>query len=206
MKYTMEQVMAARTNTLEKKDCPEWMQRMFEECPYKETLGYDEDEGRFSNNWGGNLSFMVYRISDNWPPAEMIEKDRNAMKLSEKNQAEYEALGLPWKLQDLAIIAKDKTYVGEDDDLRFIVKAANEHHALVDKVERLREALKIAKCPNCDGSGTIAKQTRQREYVSRSMALDAGDPSLEGLLCCEDEWDFEQCQWCHEKEEALKGK
>ena len=155
MKYTMEQVMAARTNTLEKKDCPEWMQRMFEECPYKETLGYDEDEGRFgydedegrfSNNWGGNLSFMVYRISDNWPPAEMIEKDRNAMKLSEKNQAEYEALGLPWKLQDLAIIAKDKTYVGEDDDLRFIVKAANEHHALVEEVEGDSAAGNLVRC------------------------------------------------------------
>jgi hypothetical protein len=36
------------------------------------------------------------------------------------------------------------------------------------------------------------------------MAMDAGDPSLEGSLFCEDEWDFEQCQWCCERAEALK--
>ncbi len=46
----------------------------------------------------------------------------------------------------------------------------------------LREALvllAIAKCPNCDGSGSIGVQVRP------------------GMDC--DAWEQEQCQWCHEK-------
>lgn len=71
--------------------------------------------------------------------------------------------------------------------------------------KQLRGLLKHAICPNCDGSGAIPHQVSRREYVSRDMALDAGDPSLEGSLCSEEQWESEQCQWCYEKNQALKS-
>ena len=59
--------------------------------------------------------------------------------------------------------------------------------------------LKIAKCPNCDGSGSIPRQVSSKEYVSSEMASAAGDSSLEGQLYSSEEWEAEQCQWCYEK-------
>ena len=59
--------------------------------------------------------------------------------------------------------------------------------------------LKVAICPNCDGSGGIPRQTSSRSYVSREMAMDCGMPDLEGSLYTDDEWELEQCQWCDEK-------
>lgn len=41
--------------------------------------------------------------------------------------------------------------------------------------ERLKKLLSVAKCPECDGSGSILQQV--------------GD----------DEWEQQQCQWCYEK-------
>lgn len=54
-----------------------------------------------------------------------------------------------------------------------------------------------------DGSGTIVYQTGSREYVSRSMAIDAGDESLEGSMYSDDRFEFEQCQWCYERNIAI---
>lgn len=65
--------------------------------------------------------------------------------------------------------------------------------------------LKMAICPNCDGSGAIPHQVSEKRYVTRDMASDAGDSTLEGSLCSEDQWEAEQCQWCYEKEQALAG-
>ncbi len=73
------------------------------------------------------------------------------------------------------------------------------------EVEKLKSLLGMAKCPNCDGSGSIPHQVSSRQYVTRDMASDVGDPSLEGSLYCDDEWEAEQCQWCDEKHQALKG-
>lgn len=64
--------------------------------------------------------------------------------------------------------------------------------------------LKIAKCPNCDGSGGIPRQTSSRLYVTKEMAMDAGAPEMEGSLFSDEEWELEQCQWCDEKEQLLK--
>ena len=64
--------------------------------------------------------------------------------------------------------------------------------------------LRAAKCPNCDGSGAIPRQTGRREYVSREMAMDAGDPSLEGTLFSDDSFELEQCQWCDELHALLE--
>ncbi len=81
-------------------------------------------------------------------------------------------------------------------------EGASLHYTMVgdciEEIERLQGLLKVAKCPNCDGSGCIARQVSSRQYVTRDMAIDAGDESLEGSLYSEDEWEQEQCQWCDE--------
>lgn len=66
------------------------------------------------------------------------------------------------------------------------------------EIGQLRSLLSVAKCPSCDGSGSIAVQTRSRELVTREMAMDAGEPEMEGSLYCDDEWEQQQCQWCDE--------
>jgi len=73
-----------------------------------------------------------------------------------------------------------------------------------DENETLKGLLRISNCPNCDGSGVIQRQTSSREYVTRSMALDAGDSELEGSLYSDDDFEIEQCQWCFEKNQILK--
>jgi hypothetical protein len=35
------------------------------------------------------------------------------------------------------------------------------------------------------------------------MALDAGEPSMEGSLYSDDEWEQQQCQWCDEKNRLI---
>lgn len=47
------------------------------------------------------------------------------------------------------------------------------------RVANLEALLKAAKCPNCDGSGSIPRQV------------------------AEDDWEAEQCQWCAERERIL---
>lgn len=70
-------------------------------------------------------------------------------------------------------------------------------------LEVIKNLLEMAVCPNCDGSGAVQRQVSDRQYVTRDMALDAGDPSLEGSLYSE-QWEVEQCQWCDEKNQVLK--
>ena len=69
----------------------------------------------------------------------------------------------------------------------------------------LKDLLRHAICPNCDGSGSIPHQTSSKQYVTRDMAIDGGDPNLEGSLYSDDEWEAEQCQWCYEKDQLLKS-
>jgi hypothetical protein len=64
--------------------------------------------------------------------------------------------------------------------------------------------LTVSKCPNCNGSGAVPVLVCARHYATREMALDAGDPSLEGSLVSDEEWETERCQWCHERHELLK--
>ena len=52
---------------------------------------------------------------------------------------------------------------------------------LQDEKARLRVLLEHARCPNCDGSGSIPQQVAEQE------------------------WEAEQCQWCYERFTALKG-
>ena len=63
--------------------------------------------------------------------------------------------------------------------------------------------LTVAKCPCCDGSGSIAVQTSSRQLVTREMAMDAGEPAMEGSLYSDDEWEQQQCQWCDERKTLL---
>ena len=50
----------------------------------------------------------------------------------------------------------------------------------------LKELLKAADCPNCDGSGSIPVQVASYQLA-------------------EPDWEQQQCQWCDEREQALKG-
>lgn len=65
--------------------------------------------------------------------------------------------------------------------------------------------LRMAVCPNCDGSGAVMRQVSCRQYVSRDMAMDAGDLSMEGALYCDDEFEPEQCQWCYERDALISA-
>ena len=67
------------------------------------------------------------------------------------------------------------------------------------------ELLRVDVCPNCDGSGCVPVKLHDRQYVSREMAVDAGEPSMEGSLYCGEEWEQEQCQWCDERKELFWG-
>ena len=101
------------------------------------------------------------------------------------------------------------------NELRCIAKPITEHPdvqrligqvvELQDEIKKLKVLLGMAVCPNCDGSGAIPRQVSSETRVSRDMASDAGMPELEGSIYTEDEWEAEQCQWCDEKNEALKG-
>ena len=75
---------------------------------------------------------------------------------------------------------------------------------LEERCVQLETLLKVAKCPNCDGSGGIPKQVSARTYVTREMAMDAGSPEMEGSLYSDDEFEMEQCQWCYERNQLLK--
>jgi len=56
---------------------------------------------------------------------------------------------------------------------------------------------KWEQCPNCLNCGVIAHERRYTVSVTREMAMDAGDPSMEGI-----QWDwgteveYEQCEFC----------
>ncbi len=54
-------------------------------------------------------------------------------------------------------------------------------------------------CPNngCNNQGYMVVQTSERRYVTRDMASDACDLSLEGQLYSDDEFEQEQCEFCY---------
>lgn len=64
--------------------------------------------------------------------------------------------------------------------------------------------IRAAVCPECDGSGAYMTRPEHTEYVSRSMAHDAGDPRLEGAVYQTYEAECQQCSWCAERGEILK--
>ena len=75
---------------------------------------------------------------------------------------------------------------------------------IIEELVTAMELLKMAKCPDCDGSGGIPVCIHPKQYCSADMACDAGDPTMEGSLVADEEWDLEQCQWCYEKDKILK--
>lgn len=99
-----------------------------------------------------------------------------------------------------------------DGDIYFIPKrviekyyeACNIINYLTTKNKKLAELLIHVKCPNCDGSGVIQHECYPAQYVTREMALDAGQPELEGSQYSPSGVNIEQCQWCAEKEQILK--
>ncbi len=63
------------------------------------------------------------------------------------------------------------------------------------------ELLRVAKCPACDGGGAIPVPLGEN-FVSHEMAMDAGEPSMEGQSMGI-EWGAQQCQWCDERSQLL---
>jgi hypothetical protein len=72
-----------------------------------------------------------------------------------------------------------------------------------DLVADLRSLLAVAICPQCDGSGTIVDGIGYTEYVSRDMAIDAGDRSLEGSVYRHKEPEIYECEWCARRKAAI---
>lgn len=72
---------------------------------------------------------------------------------------------------------------------QFELEQPAEIEDLKKRVERLLELLKIAKCPNYDGSGFIV-------YETGGCGPDGEDDCRE---CVQ-----EQCRWCDERGEAIK--
>ncbi len=72
-------------------------------------------------------------------------------------------------------------------------------------IDNLLYLLKQAKCPNCDGSGAILRHNSVNQYVTRDMAIDAGDKSLEGSLYSKGDCDIEPCQWCDERNQLINS-
>ena len=101
------------------------------------------------------------------------------MSLSKERQEEYDKLnfrrGIGTAFDRLVIERKISDLLSADN-------RANQQtiEDLTAKAERLIGLLSVAKCPNCDGSG--------------SVPVEGGDGG----------WEAEQCQWCFEREAALK--
>ena len=72
-------------------------------------------------------------------------------------------------------------------------------------INMLLNLLNESKCPNCDGSGIIVHHITENQYVTRDMAIDAGNKSLEGSLYSKGDCDIEPCQWCDEKHKILSA-
>lgn len=109
-------------------------------------------------------------------------------------------------LKSLQSWAKDCGIANEIPRSTYVLKvreAVRIATSLKEENEHLKHLLEMAKCPDCDGSGGIPYQVSSREYITRSMALDACDPSLEGSLYSDNEWEQEQCQWCDERKKIL---
>ena len=69
--------------------------------------------------------------------------------------------------------------------------------------DKIAELISQARdCPNCDNSGFTVVQVGCKQYVTRDMAMDACEPSMEGMEIGDDEFEQEQCQWCYETPES----
>ena len=60
----------------------------------------------------------------------------------------------------------------------YMIHPINEDDVIIN-IEKLEELLQLAKCPDCDGSGSIPHQF------------------MDG------EWDQQQCQWCDERNKMI---
>lgn len=91
----------------------------------------------------------------------------------------------------------------KEDVAEHIVKCWNSYESNQQTIKDLVALLKMAKCPDCDGSGMIITKTGDKQYVSRDMAIDAGDRTLEGSLYQDEQFEYSQCQWCGETNAAI---
>lgn len=104
---------------------------------------------------------------------------------------------------DKIIIRKLEKKIEDQQEQIEVLETEKPHQYYKDMIlrrdEQIKETkglLKIAKCPNCDGSGTIMT------HVIRSGSRQISDTEFEQVPI--DDWEPEQCEWCDEKNKALK--
>jgi hypothetical protein len=69
--------------------------------------------------------------------------------------------------------------------------------------EALVGLLTVAKCPNCDGSGAIARETVIAVPGCCGRPLGSGECCGDPIPVPELSMELEQCQWCYERSVAL---
>lgn len=65
------------------------------------------------------------------------------------------------------------------------------------------QLLKIANCPNCDGSGAVSVESWDWGHGCCGDILANGECCGNAIPIQVDSQEIEQCQWCAEREELL---
>jgi DnaJ-class molecular chaperone len=69
--------------------------------------------------------------------------------------------------------------------------------------EALVGLLTVAKCPNCDGSGAVARESIRVAPGCCGRPLASGECCGDPIPVPELSMELEQCQWCYERSVAL---
>lgn len=120
-------------------------------------------------------------------------------------RGEYNNLGDPDRFRVWAALAQSAA--DEIDTLRGEL-AEDRLAELLRELPGYKQALELlraARCPNTECVDGAIPVPLGEHHVTHDMAIDAGDPSLEGQSMGI-EWGQEQCQWCTERDELLGRK
>ncbi len=86
-----------------------------------------------------------------------------------------------------------------DNNVHFYNEALTSCDREIDREALARVLSEVQSCPNpdCGDKGWYVGETTKREYVTRDMALDAGDKTLEGIVYREAQQEQVQCEFCY---------
>lgn len=128
--YTREQVRIARENITIAKQCPKWLQEMFESAPWEHTIA--KCESSWNSGFCGDSREMVYPISDEWSPeseiiSEITTKLQNPVKMLVSDD------GHNWFKKDV---------IGQLGG-KFLVLRSHTHHTWWNHAKEIPEAQKF---------------------------------------------------------------